>query len=324
MTDNPRVTIAIPFYNADNYIDLTIDSILAQTYPNIEFLLLDDGSTDNSLSIVQERLQNNKNARILLQENRGEGACRQRLVEENRNPYFYFLDADDIIAPNAIEVLVKAALKNDSDMTIGNHYIIRIDGSIKLPRHRIGTQNLTPRQLYQHYLKHKIFKSYLWGILYRPSVLENNIVFPIGKKFIDMAVMPDIIFNSEKITFIDEPLYGYRQNPTGIVRSANTTAHEDQMDFLQETGRYVQNMKERNLYEALIASHLYSLTRNTINKMEHGQERENLKTKSGKLFSNIGAINILKNPEIRIKLRRRILFWYFKDLLGLKHHPHTY
>ncbi len=323
MTMQPVVTVAIPFYNASSFIEEALDSVLAQTYPNIELLLLDDGSTDNSYDIVQKKLNGHPATRIIRQNNQGEGATRQRLIAENHNLYFFFLDADDLIAPNTIELLMCSALQTDSDMIIGNHYSIRQDNTTKLPRHRIGTQNLTARQLYTHYLRHKVFKSYLWGILYKIKVLQSNVSFPIGKKFIDMAAMPDIIFNCNKITFIDEPLYGYRQNPTGIVRSADSSAHENQMEFLINTGRYIKTGKEQHLYEALITDHLYSMTRNVIRKMKPGLERNRLKLKAGQMLKNIGVLNILKNPEIRLKKKRRITFWYFKDLLGFKKHPNT-
>ena len=130
-----EVTIGIPVYNVEKYIRLTMDSVLAQTFQNIEFLLLDDCGTDSSMDIIREYQQNHprgKDIHIVRQpENGGIGCARNRIVDEAQGVYLYFIDADDAIAPNTIELLYEDAKKCDADIVYGSYERIEeFDGTI--------------------------------------------------------------------------------------------------------------------------------------------------------------------------------------------------
>ena len=122
---NYDVTIGIPVYNVEKYIRLTMDSALAQTFPNIEFLVLDDCGQDGSMNIVREYQKTHprgKDIRIVRQpQNGGLGRARNRIIEEAHGTYLYHLDADDAIAPNTIELLYEKALQYDADMVYGSY-----------------------------------------------------------------------------------------------------------------------------------------------------------------------------------------------------------
>jgi len=120
-----EVTIGIPVYNVEKYIRLTMDSALAQTFQSIEFLVLDDCGTDNSMNIVREYQQTHprgKDIRIIRQpQNGGLGRGRNRIIEEAQGHYLYFFDADDAIAHNTIELLYNAAKQYNADIVYGSH-----------------------------------------------------------------------------------------------------------------------------------------------------------------------------------------------------------
>lgn len=120
-----EVTIGIPVYNVAKYIRLTMDSVLAQTFLNIEFLVLDDCGTDGSMDIIQEYQKTHprgKDIRVVRQpQNSGIGCARNRIVEEATGKYLYFVDADDTIAPNTIELLYANAQKYDAQIVYGSH-----------------------------------------------------------------------------------------------------------------------------------------------------------------------------------------------------------
>ena len=133
---NYDVTIGIPVYNVEKYIRLTMDSALAQTFPNIEFLVLDDCGQDGSMNIVREYQKTHprgKDIRIVRQpQNGGLGRARNRIIEEAHGTYLYHLDADDAIAPNTIELLYEKALQYDADMVYGSYQRIeQFDGETK-------------------------------------------------------------------------------------------------------------------------------------------------------------------------------------------------
>ena len=111
-----EVTIGIPVYNVEKYIRQAIESALAQTFESIEFLILDDCGTDSSMSIIREYQQTHprgKNIRILSKShNMGIGDARNDIVKEAQGRYLFFLDADDTIVPNTIELMYKLVMKS--------------------------------------------------------------------------------------------------------------------------------------------------------------------------------------------------------------------
>lgn len=123
-----EVTIGIPVYNVEKYIRMTMDSALAQTYQDIEFLVLDDCGTDGSMAIVREYQQTHprgKDIRIVSQpRNMGLGNARNRIIEEARGRYLYHLDADDAIAPRAIELLHDAAVQYGAELVYGSYELV--------------------------------------------------------------------------------------------------------------------------------------------------------------------------------------------------------
>lgn len=118
------VTIGIPVYNVEKYIRQTLNSALAQTFPNIEFIICDDCGTDSSIDIVKEYQISHprgKDIRIVKQhENMGVGCARNLIIEEAQSEYIFFLDSDDLIVENAIEFLYHYAKKFDADIVYGS------------------------------------------------------------------------------------------------------------------------------------------------------------------------------------------------------------
>lgn len=128
-----EVTIGIPVYNVEKYVRRMMDSALAQTFSNIEFLVCDDCGTDGSMEIIREYQQSHprgKDIRIVRQpQNGGLGRARNRIIEEASGVYLYHLDADDAIAPNTIELLYKNAIKYNAEIVYGSYERIEEFGS---------------------------------------------------------------------------------------------------------------------------------------------------------------------------------------------------
>ena len=127
-----EVTIGIPVFNVEKYIRQTMDSALAQTFQSIEFLICDDCGTDSSVEIIKEYQQahpRGKDIRIVHQpHNMGIGEARNRMMDEAQGRFFYSLDADDMITPNAIELLYSAAKKYDAELVYGSYERLFVNG----------------------------------------------------------------------------------------------------------------------------------------------------------------------------------------------------
>lgn len=124
MEQKYEVTIGIPVYNVEKYIRLTMDSVLAQSFQSIEFLICDDCGTDSSISIIKEYQQTHprgKDIRIIRQpRNMGVGEARNRIIDETHSEYLFFMDSDDILMEDAIEKLYGMALQNNAEIVYGS------------------------------------------------------------------------------------------------------------------------------------------------------------------------------------------------------------
>ena len=133
-----EVTIGLPVYNVEKYMRTTLDSVLAQDFESLEILLCDDCGTDASITIAEEYQQNHARGcdiRIVRQpENKGTGEARNRLIDEARGRYLYFMDADDVIEPNTISLLYNAAKKYDAQAVYGSYERIFIEDGREVKR----------------------------------------------------------------------------------------------------------------------------------------------------------------------------------------------
>ena len=126
MKNNPVVSVIIPVYNVEKYLEECIDSVLAQTYQNIEIILVDDGSTDSSGLICDRYAEKNTNISVIHQKNSGLSAARNSGLNKANGDYIYFLDSDDYISADAIEKLFSIAENDKSDIVFFDAYLSQI------------------------------------------------------------------------------------------------------------------------------------------------------------------------------------------------------
>ena len=176
-----EVTIGIPVYNVEKHIRLTMDSVLAQTFQDIEFLVLDDCGTDSSIDIVREYQQTHprgKDIRIVRQpENGGIGRARNRIIDEAQGTYLYFIDADDSIAPNTIGLLYGNAKKYDADIVYGSYERIEeFDGTTKKKLYQYpDLQFLKENEFAERvYSKYDFLQANTWNFLIKRDIYLKN------------------------------------------------------------------------------------------------------------------------------------------------------
>lgn len=199
------VSIIIPLYNAEKYIQLCLSSALKQTYSNIEIILVNDGSTDKSLNICQELQKEDKRIRIINQENKGASIARLEGIKQAKGKYLTFVDSDDVIEPDYIELLVNALEKHQVAIVACNIVKHQVCESPKIIRSN-HSQILNEEEL------HKRFFNYdFWGFpgkLYKKGIFEN-IYFPKATINEDYVVMAQLFNKYNHIAYIDILLYHY-------------------------------------------------------------------------------------------------------------------
>lgn len=212
-----EVTIGIPVYNAEKYIRLTMDSVLAQTFQSIEFLVLDDCGTDSSMDIIREYQQNHprgKDIHIIRQpENGGIGCARNRIVDESQGVYLYFIDADDAIVPNTIELLYENAKKYDADIVYGSYERIEeFDGTTKktqfqYPDLQFLKENEFADRVYSQY---GFLQANVWNFLIkRDNYLKNGIRFKKVNYWEDFSITINLPIYIRRAVLLSDITYFY-------------------------------------------------------------------------------------------------------------------
>lgn len=212
MSDRPLVSIIIPVYNAEEYLNECIESILGQTYKNIEVILINDGSTDNSLSILKEYSKQDDRVNFLSIDNSGPGACRNVGLNLFKGDYVMFVDSDDIISKDLVTILLQN-VGNISEVSM-----CKFSKDIK--KFSQGTKKLE-----------KQTSSFIEGIrmMYLPGfassgpvtklygrALFDKLRFPDIPMYEDAAISIQIISLASKVSFVDYYGYYYRFNPESI------------------------------------------------------------------------------------------------------------
>ena len=199
-----EITIGIPIYNKEKYIALTLETALAQTYQSIEFLVLDDRGTDGSMDIVREYQQTHprgKDIRIVSQpHNMGIGEARNRILEEARGKYLFFLDADDTITSDTIEILVNAAKEYDAQVVMASYdKIDYVDDTIKKNRYQLPSVVFQEENAFAIYAFHKYgaLQANIWNVLMDLSLIRES-----GIRFVDTDFWEDMVFKYELVQYV--------------------------------------------------------------------------------------------------------------------------
>ncbi|MCX4259071.1 MAG: glycosyltransferase family 2 protein [Muribaculaceae bacterium] len=211
---NPLVSVIIPVYNVENYIQRCIESILSQTYPDIELVIIDDGTPDNSIGIAEKLLGDRKNTRIIHHgHNKGLTAARENGLRHANGKYVMFVDPDDhLLDINGIEAGVRAAEKNNADMVV--YRFQRDYGKAGADKSHVSDCLENPRLYFRKVIHHRMDHNLCFK-LYNASLFSNSgITFNHGIGMgEDLAVFPKLVYHAERIIDLTNiNLYNYNCN----------------------------------------------------------------------------------------------------------------
>ena len=207
------VSVIIPCYNVEKTVLKALKSVENQTYKNIEIVIVDDGSTDDSFNIVNNH-PSSANIRIIRQENKGASAARNTGIMEAKGDYIAFLDADDVLVPNAIEILLRAVRQFDSDVSICRYIMTSgTDGGENLCEPVRSTTGMLydSAELVKMYLDHGEYKVNFFCALYSKRILNSHgVEFPLGVKYgEDTEFFLKYLTYCKNGVLLEAPLYIY-------------------------------------------------------------------------------------------------------------------
>lgn len=272
---NNLVSILVPFYNVDQYIERCIQSLIQQTYEDIEILLIDDCSPDRSLEIAQNYAHNDPRIKILRYEkNRGLGGARNYGLENAKGKYVLFVDSDDFIELNTVEVLFDIAKQNNLCVLEANYLKEDKMNSEVLPRKSCYSEKVFSGKEYWDSIP--IAPVVAWNKFYKLSFLKNNnITFKI-RKFEDVAFTSEVFMKAKRVMNIDFPFYHYIVRENSIMTETISSNHLQDayslikdMRVLFEANKENEQMKKSYLYSYIGFFRIWHLYReDIINKKE--------------------------------------------------------
>lgn len=231
---NKKVSVIVPVYNMEKYLSRCVDSILAQTYSNLEVILVDDGSKDSSPAICDKYAERDSRVKVVHKANGGPGSARNLGIEESTGDYIAFVDSDDTIKNNMYERMLKLVIDNCADMVCSNIYddvqrdaITQVMSREEALRNRLLGKNISDSTVDKLYTR-KLF---------------STLRFPIDRNISeDTAIVYQLISVSNRIVYTNEKFYNITRTDNSLSRSkydgrciAIIDTYEEMVDFFKST-----------------------------------------------------------------------------------------
>ena len=215
-----KVSIIVPIYNVEKYVAKCLESLTKQTFKDIEIWAVSDGSPDNSVNIVKEYEKKDSRVKCIEKENGGYGSVLEYAIKNITTDYFLICDPDDWISDDAIEILYNAAIKNNLDLAMANHYEIYEDGTIKNTSTISAYPNVFMPEFEKVYTKENGVEKFLFLIesphakLYKTAVAQD-IKFPHKVSYTDSLLYMLFILRCKRAMCFERPLAYYLMEREG-------------------------------------------------------------------------------------------------------------
>ena len=198
----PKATVVVPVYNVEKYLEKCVDSILAQTEPDFELLLVDDGSTDGSGRLCDKLAEKDGRVRVIHQKNQGLGGARNTGIQQAQGDWLLLVDSDDWIEPQTLEKTMEAGLREEADLVMFAYRSVDEGGHTlrtfleNVPKERGMALDAQPDML--------LTSPSAWCRLYRRELLERTgILFPPRVWYEDMRTTPKLLAEARQVVYLD-------------------------------------------------------------------------------------------------------------------------
>lgn len=244
MKEKSLVTIVVPMYNVEKYIEKCLDSLINQTYKNIEVIVVNDGSKDNSLTITEKKANQDSRIKIVSQTNQGLSAARNTGIDNANGNYICFVDSDDFVHPDYVKLLLECIVENDADISVCNFFYIDEEGNTWKRKEKEKKLYNNEEALKDIFSKEQNTEVMTWNKLYKLQLFrDNKIYFPVGRYHEDNFTTYRLYYYSKKIAMISDELYYYLQRNNSIMGQKFNKKRLDILDAIDETKDFFKNKK---------------------------------------------------------------------------------
>lgn len=299
------VSVIVPVYNVAPYLEKCLNSILNQTYQDMEIIIIDDGSTDESGVICDRFGEAYDNIMVIHQKNGGLSYARNQGIARAKGDYLVFVDSDDVISEDLVAYLY-GLIKNRKD-AIGVCDPVHVYGDEKIvykPAEKeivYSKEEAIVEMLYQH-----SFLTAAWGKIF-PKSFFDRILFPVGMLFEDSAIMYKLFDRATEIVYGNAGLYGYMHRENSITTKKFSVRDCDILNICEEMEHYFADRDDK-LKAAAMVYHGTAAFRIYMNAPRRGYEAYVLEAKT---YLNQNGKCMLKNKNIRTKMRLALLLYRY-------------
>ncbi len=292
------ISVLIPVYKVEKYIDRCLKSVLSQSYRNLEILLVWQPSNDNTYEIIKKWEKIDPRIRIIEQNKPDLSTARNTLLKESKSNIITFLDSDDMINNRFIEILLKELENNDADVVTSDIFAFKNENQIKIEYNKTYKKEIYDNESY-------LYKSFSGGFgsssgvsqakLYRKKLFED-ILFPNNRLSEDNATIYRVLWNAKKIITVDLPLYYYQSN------RSDSIMHDDNLKGKLIEGAIINRLEQYDFFSKK-------------NKILTGITSYNILTERMRLLGS--RSDKLINNQLKLKLENN-KFFYLKNTLFSK------
>lgn len=240
------VSIIVPVYKVEKYLDRCVQSLINQTYKNLEIILVDDGSPDTCGKMCDGYAQKDKRIKVIHKQNGGMSSARNAGLDIAKGEYLAFVDSDDWVHENFIQTLFDKLKEHKADVVCCSVIDMIENTGEEIPNIPVqsdtaikGTEIL--KKYYENYTK---ILTVVWNKIYKREMFEK-LRYPVGRIYEDASIILNILSSCEKIVIIPDPLYFYRKREDSIMRSKVNALRvdsiacnlEEHVNFLIDIGR---------------------------------------------------------------------------------------
>lgn len=233
----PKISVIVPVYNVEDYLSKCLDSIINQSYDNLEIIIVNDGSTDKSGDICEHYASQDDRIILVHQENQGLSMARNNALDIARGEYIGFVDSDDWIAPDMFYTLYSNAIKYDADISMCNFYYVYQNGE-KSPYSNESADIKVLEGVYKIAHNIRLSNNCVWNRLYK-RYLFDDIRFPKGKAFEDIFVMHKLVDTANKLVLSAECKYYYLRRESGITLNTFNLSQMGNLEAYIERHNYI-------------------------------------------------------------------------------------
>ncbi len=308
------ISIIVPVYNVERYLEQCINSIICQTYPYLEIILVNDGSTDHSEKIIESFRQKDSRIRYIVQSNQGLSSARNLGKNIAKGSYIAFVDADDYIADDYVESLYHLLCQGDAELAVCGYYETTEEGEItggsNVPAHTVLLDEEGFWKLCHE--DQGIYCMVAWNKMYKRSIFES-IEYPVGKIHEDEFVLHEIVSAATVIAAMGERKYYYRQRAGSILEQEDILQRFDLIEAFSIRLEYFLERKQYIFAEFMFEKILYYLY-----DMLDGQKDRQFYRKLDEVTAKIKATILhMGRGRIPFKLRQKLfIFW----LTGIRYY----